>query len=556
MQERPWWQTGVIYQIYPRSFRDTTGSGMGDLPGVIEKLDYLTDTLGVDAIWLSPFYPSPMKDFGYDVADYTGVDPRFGTLEDFDRLVEAAHARRLKVIVDYVPNHSSDQHPWFAESRSSKDSPKRDWYVWRAPKPGDGPPEERRPNNWLSHFGGAAWTFDEATSQFYLHSFLKEQPDLNWRTPEVQAAMFEAARFWLRRGVDGFRIDVAHSIMKDPALRDNPPAPGGASHYHKERGAYDRQLHLYDKGHPDAHRVYRDFRRLLDEYSDESDHIALGEMHIYDWGEWAAYYGADLDEMQLPLNFALLMAEWNAAGVRAVVDGLEAALPEGAWPNYVLGNHDEPRLATRYGVAQARVAAVLLLTLRGTPTLYYGDELGLTELEIPPERQQDPFGRNVPGLGRDGCRTPMPWTDGPSGGFSSAAPKDLWLPLGENHGSVEAQLEDDTSMLTLYRRLLTLRRRSTALHAGRYGPVDDAPAACFVYRRTADSDEKLVALNLSSAPQEVPLPPDLEKGRVLLSTHPGCNGEAVRETLTLRADEAVVLDVWEEGGKTGRYGET
>ena len=548
MQERPWWQTGVIYQIYPRSFRDTTGSGMGDLPGVIEKLDYLAETLGVDAIWLSPFYPSPMKDFGYDVADYCSVDPRFGTLEDFDRLVEEAHARGLKVIVDYVPNHSSDQHPWFEAARASKDNPKRDWYVWRDPKPGTGPPQERRPNNWLSHFGGAAWTFDEATGQFYLHSFLKEQPDLNWRNPEVQDAMFEAARFWLQRGVDGFRIDVAHSVMKDPALRDNPPAPEGAGRYHKQRGAYDAQLHLYDKGHPDAHRVYRDFRLLLDAYRDASgrptsDRIALGEMHIYDWGEWAAYYGEDLDEMQLPLNFALLMARWDAAGVRAVVDGLEAALPEGAWPNYVLGNHDEPRLATRYGPAQARVAAVLLLTLRGTPTLYQGDELGLTELEIPPERQQDPFGRNVPGLGRDGCRTPMPWTDGSSAGFSSAAPEDLWLPVGENHRSVEAQLEDDSSILSLYRRLLALRRRSAALHAGRYRPVDDAPEACFVYRRTAGDDKKLVALNFSSAPQEVTLPPDLEAGRVLLSTHPGRDSEAVRKTLTLRGDEAVVLDI-------------
>ena len=530
----PWWKTGVIYQIYPRSFKDTTGNGVGDLRGVIEKLDYLGDTLGVDALWLSPFYPSPMADFGYDVSDYTDVHPLFGDLPTFDELVAKAHARGLRVIIDVVPNHTSEAHPWFVASRASRRNPRRDWYVWRDPAPDGGPP-----NNWLSVFGGPAWEYDETTGQYYLHSFLKEQPDLNWRNPEVRRAMFDVFRFWLERDVDGFRIDVAHFIMKDPLERDNPPNPRPGE-YHKDMGAYDTQLHLYDKGHEDVHEVFRELRRLLDDYSRDRERFAVGEIHLYDWDAWVRYYGENLDELHMPFNFALLRPPWEARAFRAVVDGLEAALPEGAWPNYVLGNHDETRPATRYGRAQSRVAAVLLLTLRGTPTLYYGDELGLEEVAIPPEKQQDPWGLRVPGLGRDGCRTPMPWDASHAAGFTTA--DEPWLPLNPDYETVNVAAEraDPRSMLALYRRLLALRKNTRALHAGDYRPLDDAPPQCFAYLRQAEDETVMVALNFSAEPACVPLPSP-GRGRLLLSSHLDRNDESLRKHVSLRGHEAVII---------------
>ncbi|GIV57276.1 MAG: alpha-amylase [Rhodothermaceae bacterium] len=531
----PWWQTGVIYQIYPRSFKDSNGDGIGDLGGVLEKLDYLSDTLGVDAIWLSPFYPSPMADFGYDVADYTDVDPIFGDLATFDALVAEAHRRGLRVIIDIVPNHTSDRHPWFIASRSSRDNPKRDWYVWRDPAPDGGPP-----NNWLSVFGGPAWEYDETTGQYYLHSFLKEQPDLNWRNPEVRRAMFDVFRFWLERGVDGFRIDVAHYIMKDPLFRDNPPNPHRGD-YHKDMGEYDTQLHLYDKGHEDVHEVFRELRRLLDDYSRDRPRFAVGEIHIFDWNAWVRYYGDNLDELHMPFNFALLKAGWDARAIREVVDGLEAALPEGAWPNYVLGNHDEQRIATRYGRAQSRVAAMLLLTLRGTPTLYYGDEIGMREGVIPPEQQQDPWGLRVPGLGRDGCRTPMQWDASHAAGFTTAP--EPWLPVNDDYPTVNvaAELEDPRSMLTLYRRLLALRRQWPALHRGTYAPVDGTPDDTFVYQRRDGDQTVLVALNFGGKPVEIALPRAFHGGRVLLSTHLDRDDEPAGPTVTLRGHEGLLL---------------
>ncbi|MBU0493125.1 MAG: DUF3459 domain-containing protein [Chloroflexi bacterium] len=530
-----WWQTGVIYQIYPRSFQDSTGNGVGDLRGVIDKLDYLSETLGVDAIWLSPFYPSPMADFGYDVADYTDVHPLFGDLTVFDELVAQTHQRGLRVIIDLVPNHSSDQHPWFIESRSSRDNPRRDWYVWANPGSAGGPP-----NNWLSVFGGPAWEWDEATGQYYLHSFLKEQPDLNWRNPAVQAAMFDAVRFWLERGVDGFRIDVAHFIMKDPAMRDNPPNREHWRDLHKPLGDYDSQLHQYDKGHPDVHAVYRALRRLLDEHSADRPRVSIGEIHIFDWDVWATYYGAGLDELHMPFNFQLLGVPWAAPAIRQIVEAQEAALPPGAWPNYVLGNHDETRLATRLGPAGARLAAMLLLTLRGTPTLYYGDEIGMTEVPIPPERQQDPWGRRVPGLGRDGCRTPMQWDPGPQAGFSPPDTPALWLPLADDYRQVNVahELQAPTSLLNLYRRLLAVRRATPALQWGRYRPVDDAPSDCYVYVREADGQRVLVALNLAAEERTVSLP-GWGLGDVLLSTHLDRLGEADLSRLRLRPHEGI-----------------
>lgn len=539
-----WWQHAVVYQVYPRSFQDTNGDGVGDIPGVMQRLDYLRETLGVDALWLSPFYPSPMADFGYDVADYIDVDPLFGTLADFDTLVTEAHRRDMKVIIDWVPNHTSDQHAWFQASRASRDNAQRDWYVWRDAK-ADGSP----PNNWLSIFGGPAWTLDEHTGQYYLHSFLPQQPDLNWRNPEVRAAMFDSVRFWLERGVDGFRIDVAHHIMKDPGLRDNPPAPQIASQMHKSMGDYDSQLHLYDKGHADAHDVYRDLRRLLDSYSGECPRVAIGEIHIFDPEEWASYYGADLDEIHLPFNFGLLRSVWTAEGIRASVEALEATLPAGAWPNYVLGNHDEPRIATRIGAEQTRNAMLLLLTLRGTPTLYYGDEIGMQDVPIPLEREQDPFGKRVPGLGlgRDPQRTPMQWDGSVNGGFCPPG-VEPWLPLADDAQvvNVEAQNYDPQSLLSLTRRLLQTRRDEPALKSGDYRPLEGMPDACFAYLRTLGERRLLVVLNFSHAEQTLHLP-ELGTGRVLLSTTLDREGEADLAGLHLRADEGCLIELAPRG---------
>ncbi len=409
----PWWQHGIIYQIYPRSFKDSNGDGIGDLRGIIWQLAYL-DWLGVDAVWISPFYPSPMVDFGYDISNYTDVDPIFGDMTTFDELVRQAHQRNLKVIIDFVINHTSDQHPWFIESRSSRSALRRNWYIWADPKK-DGSP----PNNWISVFGGSAWEWDATSGQYYLHSYEKRQPDLNWRNPEVKEAMFDVVRFWLEHGVDGLRIDAAHRIMKHPQLPDNPPNTSKTPAMHKPMGDYDTLLHLYDKGHPDIHDVYRELRSLLDSYSSEQARVIIGEMHIPDWKEWASYYGANLDEMHMPFNFGLLSVAWNAQTIRQSVDLLEANLPPGAWPNYVLGNHDEPRIASRVGPAQARIAMMLLLTLRGTPTLYYGDEIGMHDGHIPPEHVYDPVEKNMPGLGlgRDPERTPMQWDSSQNAGF-------------------------------------------------------------------------------------------------------------------------------------------
>ena len=553
-----WWQTGVIYQIYPRSYKDTTGNGVGDLRGIIEKVDYLANTLGVDAIWLSPFYPSPMKDFGYDVADYVDVHPLFGTLDDFDELLEKAHQRGIKIIIDLVPNHSSDQHPWFQESRSSRDNPKRDWYIWADPTPLTPPAhggkeegfsprlrgelEGGPPNNWLSVFGGSAWEWEETTKQYYLHSFLKEQPDLNWRNPQVRQAMFDVVRFWLERGVDGFRVDVAHFIMKDPEMRDNPPNTETAKAIHKPLGDYDTQGHLYDKGHPDIHEAYRQFRQVLNEYSAERPRFSIGEIHIFDCEEWAVYYGTALDELHMPFNFGLLGIQWDAQTVRQHVDELEAALPLGAWPNYVLGNHDDHRLASRVGMVQARVAAMLLLTLRGTPTIYYGEEIGMTNVDIPRQMQKDPAGLRQPGQERDLCRTPMQWSADPNAGFAPEGTRELWLPLADDwrNTNVEIQINDPAAMLNFYRRLLAMRRKYPALHQGNYTPLDGMPEGCFVYQRSEAGQTFTVALNFTGVPQLLSMDGD---GIILLSTHLDREGAVNLQSLNLRENEGVIIQM-------------
>ncbi|HET9588548.1 MAG TPA: alpha-amylase family glycosyl hydrolase [Anaerolineales bacterium] len=533
-----WWQTGVIYQIYPRSFQDSNDDGIGDLPGITQRLDYLSDTLGVDAVWLSPIYPSPMHDFGYDVADYTDIHPLFGTLADFDRLLEEMHRRGLKLILDLVPNHTSDEHPWFVESRGSRDNPKRDWYIWRDPAPDGGPP-----NNWLSHFGGPAWTFDERTGQYYLHQFLKQQPDLNYRNPDVVEAMLDVMRFWLDRGVDGFRVDVIGLMMKDPLFRDEPlnPAWDGIR-------PFARLQHIYTANLPEVHELICRMRDLLDSYDDR---MMVGETYVPN-DELVKYYGTpERRECHLPFNFQLILARWDAAGVRKMVDDYEAVLPADAWPNWVLGNHDQHRLATRVGPDQARVANMLLLTLRGTPTCYYGDEIGMQNVAIPLEKIQDPPAVNQPEIahlvGRDPERTPMQWDASPNADFSPPG-VETWLPLAPDYEvvNVEKQLQDPYSMLNFFRELLAYRKNSPALRVGDYRSLDagsaEAQANCFIYERQAGDRRALVALNFSREEQHLSFP-DMGTGTIVLSTDLDREGEVDLTHLNLRANEGCIIEL-------------
>ncbi len=531
-----WWQRSVVYQIYPRSFKDTNGDGIGDLNGIIEQLDYLNDgtenSLGVDAIWISPFYPSPMADFGYDVADYCDVDPIFGDLATFDRLVVETHRRGIKLIIDWVPNHTSDQHPWFVESRHDRNNPKRDWYIWRDPGPAGS-----LPNNWGSFFGGPAWTRDKTTGQYYLHQFTKEQPELNWRNPELRATMLDTLRFWLKRGVDGFRMDVIGLIIKDAELRDNPLNPDADPNL-PPNDLFGRLRQVYNMDQDEVHAVIRQIRGVLDEFDDR---CGVGEL----WGElprWVRYYGEQGDEMQLPFNFRLMWQPWQARAIRQSVDELESALPSYAWPNYVLGNHDQPRLASRVGgQAQARLAAMLLLTLRGTPTLYYGDELGLENGIIPPEKIQDPQGKNLGAeRTRDITRTPMQWTDQRYAGFSSVEP---WLPVSTDYQTrnVAAQRQDSRSMWSLYRRLVWYRRQQPALTGGRYQPIDSAAPDCFVYTREADGERRIVALNFAAEARRVMIAAD-GRGRIVLSTHLDRAETVSLSDVALRPHEGLIIE--------------
>jgi alpha-glucosidase len=526
--EHRWWQRGTIYQVYPRSFLDTDGDGVGDLPGIVERLDYLA-WLGVDALWISPFYPSPMRDFGYDVTDHTAVHPLFGTLADFDRLVYEAHARGLRVILDYIPNHTSDQHPWFLESRSSRDNPKRGWYVWRDAGPDGGPP-----NNWISAFGGSVWEWNDATGQYYLHTFLREQPDLNWRNPEVEAAMLDVIRFWMERGVDGLRVDAVQMVIKDEHFRDNPPNP---AYREGVDDPYDRLERVYSGDRPEVHGVIARMRRLVESYG--SGRVLIGE--IYNKVErLMPYYGQDGAGCHFPYNFQLIRLPWDARAIDAAVRRYEALLPPGAWPNWVLGNHDRARIATRVGPAQARVAAMLLLTLRGTPTVYYGDEIGMANVPIPPERVQDPWEKNLPGrgLGRDPERTPMQWDAAPNAGFTTGEP---WLPVADDFAAVNvaAQRADPGSILSLHRRLLKLRRAEPALAVGSYTRVE-AEGDVLAYVREHGGERFFVALNLGSHPTSLPFG---GRGEVALSTHLDREGEEVVDRVELRGDEGVVVRV-------------
>lgn len=522
-----WWQSGIIYQVYPRSFQDTDGNGVGDLAGITSRLDHLA-WLGVDAVWISPIYCSPMADFGYDVSDHKAVDPVFGTLADFDRLVAHAHDLGIKVLLDYVPNHTSEKHPWFVESRSSVSSAKRNYYIWRGPGPDGG-----APNNWLSHFGGSAWELDELTGHYYCHSFLKEQPDLNWRNPEVRAEMLDVMRFWCDRGVDGFRVDVLYQVMKDDRFRDDPPNP----EWIPNSGPHNQLIHIYSADRPEVHEVVADMRDVLDRYPGR---VMIAEVWL-PLERLVTYYGNDGDGTHLPLNFQLIQLPWDAQSIRDAIGTYEDLLPMGGWPNWVLGNHDIRRIASRIGPAQARVAAVMLLTLRGTPTLYYGDEIGMTDVAIPLEQVQDPFEKRVPGLalGRDPQRTPMQWDDSPHAGFTTGEP---WLPVADDTAerNVEACRQDPHSILALYRALIDLRREEPALSIGSYEEVSGSDAV-LAWVRAHEGRRFLVSANLTREPATQRF--DGLTGRVRLRTDLLGTGERFDGTAVLSASEAVVVEL-------------
>jgi alpha-glucosidase len=498
---RVWWREGVLYQVYPRSFADSNGDGVGDLPGATSKLDYL-EWLGVDGLWLTPIHPSPNEDWGYDVSDYLGVHPDLGTLADVDRLVAEAQERGIRVLLDLVPNHTSDRHPWFS------DPAKRDWYVWAD-----------RPNNWVSTFGGSAWTRDERSGRYYLHNFLPEQPDLNWWNDDVREAFDEVLRFWFDRGIAGFRIDVAHALVKDRLLRDNPVVGANPD---------PREERRYNMNQPEVHDVYRRWRAIAREYQPER--LLLGETWVSDLDELGRYYGRD-DELQLAMNFPFVLADFDAGELREIVERSQRAYPDDAWPVWCGSNHDVVRFTTRWcggDEQKIRCALLVLLTLRGTPILYYGDELGLEQAEVPLDAALDPVAvRLSPERGRDGARTPMPWT------AAGGEWRDPWLPLGDKVRNVEDQRDDPASTLSLCRDVLSLRRAEPMLRTGSYAPLD-APAGVWAWRR---GDSAVVAVNLSDRPTAL----RGVEGTIRIDTERGREGERVSGRLELRPWQGVVL---------------
>jgi alpha-glucosidase len=542
-----WWRRGVVYQVYPRSFADATGDGVGDLQGIIEHLDHLNDgtpnSLGVDAIWLSPIYPSPGLDLGYDVADHAAIDPLFGSNEDFDRLVDEAHRRGIRVILDLVMNHTSNRHPWFGESRTGREGPKSDWYIWRDPRD-SGWRRRSRPNNWVSYFGGPAWTWDEQRGQYYLHTFLPEQPDLNWRNPEVRAAMLGMVRGWLERGVDGFRLDVFNAFFKHVELPSNPRRVLG-------RRPYDRQRHAYDKDQPELQDFLREFRAIVDE---GRGRMTVGELFAADPRKAGAYAA----ERHLVFDFHLIEQPWRADAFAQATAERESIFGEGGWPTVVLSNHDQSRHASRFAPndsaatsdAVAKAAAVLLLTLRGTPFLYYGEEIGLRDVPIPraeivdpPARRGSPITRALaPWWNRDQARAPMPWSNAPFGGFSVHRP---WLRMAPDTPlrNVAKQATDPGSVLSVYRRLVWLRRAHAALQVGGYRRLQSSRDV-FAYVRTTPTETIAVAVNFGREPGWAALGshPGGSSWRPLLGTHdalPDATNAAQR--LRLGRLEAVVL---------------
>lgn len=540
-----WWRRGVIYQVYPRSFADSDGDGVGDLPGLIDKLDYLNDgtdrSLGVDALWLSPIHPSPGFDGGYDVADYEAIDPVFGTLDDFDRLVAEAHQRGIRVLLDLVMNHTSSAHRWFQESRRDPDGPFGDWYLWR-----DGRPDRfgrlAKPNNWTSFFGGSAWTWDETRRQFYMHTFLPEQPDVNWRNPAARAAMLTMVRGWLERGVDGFRLDVFNAFFKHAELPSNPRRYLG-------RRPYDRQRHLYDKDRPELADFLAEFRALVDSYPGR---MTVGELFSAD-PALAAQLSAP---RHLVFDFRLIQTRWSADEFAAAADEHEKRFGPDGWPTLVLSNHDQSRQASRLAPgddaatsdAIARAAGVLTLTLRGTPFLYYGEEIGARDVRVPWAEIIDPPARRggrivrllAPWWNRDQARSPMPWGDGPGGGFSTAHP---WLRMAPDVESrtVAIQERDGASVLSAYRKLLWLRRRHEALQVGTYRRLAAGSRHVFAFERATSNEVIIVAVNLAATSTNLRIRTGRRWG-ILFDTHTRTTAEVSNgDQLTLGPHEAIIL---------------
>ena len=524
--EQGWWRHGVLYQVYPRSYADADGDGQGDIAGLRSRLDHL-EWLGIDGIWLSPTMPSPNDDWGYDVADFRGVHPDFGTLEELDALIADARARGIAVLLDLVPNHTSDAHPWFVEARAGRDAPHRDFYVWADPAPDGGPP-----NNWISAFGGGAWTFDEPSGQWYLHNFLPSQPDLNWWNEEVREEFDAILRFWLDRGVAGFRIDVAHSMIKDAELRDDPAATPDDHPEVVKRGLKQ----VYSMNRPEGHDILRRWRALTDAH--EPPGMLVGESYVLELEQLLPFYGSGEDELHLAFNFLFVHERLAAPGLRAIVEGIEAGLPASAWPVWTASNHDAGRLTTRWAGGderKARIALMLLLGLRGTPFLYAGDEIAMPDGVVPEERERDPVARRTgdPSQGRDGCRTPMQWAPGPGAGFTTPE-AEPWLPIGDAAAcNVEDQRADLGSVLNLVRDLIALRRAEPDLHAGSYTTLA-APDGAWVWRRGGGH---VVALNLSDAPVVV----DDIRGTVAISAARTRDGERVDGRLELPAWDGVVI---------------
>lgn len=506
MQDYCWWRDGVIYQIYPRSFSDSNGDGLGDLGGVISHLDYLAD-LGITALWLSPFYPTPDRDFGYDVSDYVNVDPRFGTLQDFDHLVTEAHQRGIRIILDLVLNHTSDQHPWFLESRSSRDNPKRDWYIW-----------SDRPNNWQATFGGSAWEFDPTTGQYYLHLFTQQQPDLNWENEQVRKAILDVVRFWLERGADGFRLDVFNAYFKNPSLPDNRPKFG-------LRG-FDQQRHIHDIDQPGLLGFLRELRSLLDSFPDR---YSVGETFLTTIDKAISYCGSQKLHAAFSFDFTPydLMYPWNPSWIMRQVIKRDRSFDEvGIWPTSVMGNHDLPRVAQRYcrgeNDAQAKIAMTLLLTLKGTPFLYYGDEIGMRNISLKRAEILDPPGRKYWPIykGRDGCRSPMQWNDTPHAGFSDVKP---WLPVHPDYlrRNVVTQRADPDSIFNLTKKLLALRRAYPALIRGDFYPIQ-SPRGTLGYLRQTSQQSLLIRMNFKNHRVTCTLPDG--PWELLLATSTGASG--------------------------------
>ncbi len=521
---RPWWQTAVFYEIYPQSFADSNGDGFGDLPGIQNRLDYL-QWLGVDAVWITPFYPSPMADFGYDVAGLTEVHERYGSMEDFTGLLGDFHERGIRVIVDLVPNHTSSRHPWFLEARSARDHPRRNWYIWKDPGYGGGPP-----NNWISVFGMDAWTLDEATGQYYYHTFSPEEPDLDWRNPEVPNAFREVMRFWLDLGVDGFRIDALWMLIKDRHFRDNPKNPA----YKPGMMRYDRLAPAFSNDQPETFDFIAAMRETADAYPDR---VLVGELYL-PVEDLMNYYGGGRG-VHMPTNYSLILAEWEARTVAKTIDTYEGALPTDAWPTWALGNHDQPRLASRLGPAQARVAAMLLLTLRGTPMLYYGDEIGITDAPLPPGKSRDPQTMDPHGRPREPFRSPMAWDADPSGGFTTGEP---WVELHRNYDrlNVAAQQDDPDALLGLYRRLIRLRKQEPALHQGCYVPIP-AEGGVIAYLRVHADDRLLIVLNLSGEPATFTTDRLWPAGEIVLGTNRRRESGRVDGSVRLDGNEAVIV---------------